>query len=106
MHSYQSHSTFLPKRSCLGKMPSPAISQPLGDWQQDGRGVRWIVIDALLGNTQVFPRGQWFPAAKVPDKTRMRTAGDLNAETLPLEEAASGRPELEPDPQAAIGLWR
>jgi hypothetical protein len=36
----------------------------------------------------------------------MRTAGDLNAETLPLEEAASGRPELEPDPQAAIVLWR
>ena len=33
------------------------------DWQQKGRRMFWIVIDRLVGNTELRPSSQWFTAA-------------------------------------------
>jgi hypothetical protein len=33
------------------------------DWQQKSRRMFWIVIDRLVGNTELRPSSQWFTAA-------------------------------------------
>ncbi len=72
-------------------------------WQQNCRRMFSVVIDDLLGNTQLRPGRQWFAAAGIADKARVRAAGDLKANALPLAEVIGGWPDLDRDMQAAIG---
>src|ERR1051326_1559159 len=64
----------------------------------------WIVIDSLFGSAQFGVGCHWFSGAWVASEPRMRAAGYLDTNALPLEKAGGGGPDLKLKVQDAVWL--
>jgi len=64
------------------------------------------MIDVLLCSSHLGGRCQLLSAAQITRRMRMGSTGHLEPETMSTTEAVCRRPQIDPDPQTAIGLPR
>ena len=64
------------------------------------------MIDRLIGDEQFGCGGYRLAAARIARKAWMRSAGNLDAQPLPLAEVISGGPERDVNVAYPIACWR